>query len=84
AAQLQDAIRDAAGASQRAANANSNKSTALSDHCARSGLPTKSMKRILDCHKMQDMKRRDFVRGFLMAYQRMGCGEQSDLVAHVG
>ncbi|MCC0807537.1 hypothetical protein FPV16_15080 [Methylobacterium sp. W2] len=84
AAQLQDAIRDAAGASQRAANANSNKSTALSDYCAKSGLPAKSVKLILDCHKMEDVKRRDFVLGFLMAHQMMGWGEQSDLFDDVG
>ncbi|MCJ2129249.1 hypothetical protein [Methylobacterium sp. E-045] len=84
AAQLQDAIRDAAGASQRAANANSNKSTALSDYCASSGLPAKSVKLILDCHKMEDLKRQDFIRGFLMCCQLMGYGDQGDLLDDVG
>ena len=84
ATQLQDAIREAAGAAQRAKNAGSNKSTTLSDYCAKSGLPSKSVKLILDCHNMEDIKRQDFIRGFLMCCQLMGYGDQGDLLDDVG
>lgn len=84
AAQLQDAIRDAAGARQRAKNANENKTNALSDYALRSGFSKRTLALGLELHGMEDIKRTDFVRELLMIHAMMGWGEQSDLFDDIG
>lgn len=84
AAQLQDAIRDAAGAKQRAKNANANKTNALTDYALRSGFSKRALALGLELHNLEDVKRGDFMRELLMIHQMMGWGEQSDLFDDIG
>ncbi len=81
---LQAAIRDAAGAKQRAANASANKSSALQDYAQKSGFSSTALAFGLKLHGMEDIKRTDLVREVLMIHQMMGWGEQSDLFDDVG
>lgn len=84
AAQLQDAIRDAAGAKQRAINANANKTNALADYALKSGFSKRALALGLELHNLEDIKRTDLVRELLMIHQMMGWGEQADLFDDVG
>ena len=81
---LQDVIRDAAGAKQRATNANANKTNALSDYALRSGFSKRALALGLELNNLEDIKRTDFVREVLMIHQMMGWGEQADLFDDVG
>ena len=81
---LQAAMRDAAGAKQRASNAQANKSSALQDYAQKSGFSGAALNFGLKLHSMEDIKRTDLVREILMIHQMMGWGEQADLFDDIG
>lgn len=84
AAEFQQAVRDANGASLRAKNASSSKSTAVTDFCLKSGFAKKPFSIILQLEAMEDTKRDETVRQILMGYELMGWGKQQDMFDDIG
>jgi hypothetical protein len=84
AAEFQQAVREANGASVRAKNASSSKSTAVTDFCTKSGFANKPFGIILQLEAMEDIKRDETVRQILMGYELMGWGKQQDMFDDIG